>query len=187
MDYRQRILTAFKEIAVQRGFSSVTMDELSARAGVSKRTVYRYFKSKEEIINALLDDFLSNLEQRILQILDSRENPVEKITNIIKVAPQISGMIPPPVLHDLQKYYPHLWEKIEQFRAVRIQQFFNNFLTTNEHRCFKVINPQIFTTALLASIRSVVNPVFMIDNNLSIEDTIQTLFTIFLFGIVAEK
>ncbi|MDF9406898.1 TetR/AcrR family transcriptional regulator [Pelotomaculum isophthalicicum JI] len=187
MDYKRRILTAFNELALQRGFSGVTMDELATRAGVSKRTIYRYFNSKEEIIDTLLNDILSGFEQKILQMLDSCENPVEKISNIIKIVPRITEKLTPAALHDLHKYYPHLWEKIEQFRARRIQHLFDDLLLNNKYRCFKSVNPKIFTTALLASIRSVVNPAFIIDNNLSVEETIQTLFTIFLSGIVLEE
>jgi len=187
MDYKQRILHALKELAAQRGFSGATMDELAARAGVSKRTIYRYFSSKEEIIDALLDDILSIYEQKILQILASCENPVGKISNIIKIVPQITQIITPAALHDLHRHYPHLWEKIERFRAERIQQLFDDLLLSNEYRCFKPINPKIFTTALMASIRSVVNPAFIIENNLSVEETIQTLFTIFLSGIVMKE
>ena len=46
------------------------------------------------------------------------------------------------------------------------------------------MNPTIFTTALIAGVRATVNPTFILENNLSPEETIQSLFTIFLHGVV---
>ncbi|OPY57960.1 MAG: HTH-type transcriptional repressor KstR2 [Pelotomaculum sp. PtaU1.Bin035] len=187
MDYRQRIVAAFKELAATRGFSGVTMDELAAHAGVSKRTIYRYFNSKEEIIIIMLEELMNILKQRVQQVLDSSGSPIEKIMDIVKVIPQIIEMIPPFALHDLQKHYPHLWDRIEQFRAGKIQQVFDSFLSSNEKGYFKNIEPIIITTALLAGIEAVINPAFIMENNFSIEKTIRSLFTIYFYGILADK
>ncbi len=184
MDYRQRVTGALKELAVVRGFYGVTMDELAAHAGISKRTIYRYFKSKEEIINSVMEYFMFSTEQKVLKALDSSNDPVEKIVNVIKVVTENVKLLQPLALQDLQKYYPHIWEKVEQFRAGKIQQVFENLIVDNEKKCFREINPKIFTTALMASVKAVVNPGFIMENNLYSEETIQSLFTIFLYGIV---
>lgn len=187
MDYRQRIINAFKELAVMRGFSRVTVDELAAHTGISKRTIYRYFNSKEEIILSVVEDFMGILEKSIQHELASSDKPVEKIRNTLKAIPRNIKLLGPLAIYDLQKYYPHIWEKIEQFRAERIQKIFEGFLSGDEQGYFKKVNPKIFSTALLSSIRSVINPAFIMDNNLSPEETIQSLFTIFLYGIVAKE
>ena len=46
MGIRERIIRACQELSVNRGLSGVTMDEVVAHAGVSKRTVYRYFAGR---------------------------------------------------------------------------------------------------------------------------------------------
>lgn len=184
MDNRQRIISSFKELAVARGFSRVTVDDLASHTGMSKRTIYRYFRSKEEIINSVLDDFMSATSQSVQQALDSSANPVEKIVKVIKVITENIKFIQTSALYDLQKYYPNLWEKIEQFRAERINRIFINLLSNDEHNCFRKVNPKIFTTALMASARAVANPAFITENNLTLEETVQSLFTIFLYGIV---
>ena len=187
MDYRERIKNAYKELAAVRGFSRVTVDELAARTGISKRTIYRYFHSKEEIIDSVLNDFLFNAGQQIQQTFDSSGNPIEKIWSAIQVVTENIRLIQPTALYDLQKYYPHLWEKIERFREQKIQQFYVNLLIENKNGYFRNINPKIFTTALLASVRSVVNPNFLMENNLSPEETIKSLFTLFMYGVVSES
>ncbi|MCL5935516.1 MAG: TetR/AcrR family transcriptional regulator [Firmicutes bacterium] len=186
MDYRQRITAAFKELAVAKGISRVTVDELAERTGISKRTIYRYFNSKEEIIVSVLEDFMSAMSQKVDQALATSTDPLEKILNVIKVIPDNVSLFFPLVLHDLQKHYPHLWEKVERFRAGRAEHIIERIINDETGR-FKKINPKVFTTSLLAGIRAVLNPVFIMENNLTLEEAVQALFTIFLHGIVEHK
>jgi len=58
---RQAILDAAREVFFQRGFQRATVDDVAARAEVSKGTVYLYFPSKEAILAHLLLEGLSIL------------------------------------------------------------------------------------------------------------------------------
>ncbi|MDD4237059.1 MAG: TetR/AcrR family transcriptional regulator [Desulfotomaculaceae bacterium] len=187
IDYRQRITAALKDQAKERGFSRVTVDDLVAVTGISKRTIYRYFRSKEEIIVSVMEDLMCGIEKDTRKAVEASVHPIEKITGAIGVVLQNITQIQPQALHDVQKYYPQLWESVEQFRAEKIQHIFEELLMGNGEDCFRKVNPKIFTAALLAGIRAVVNPNFIMENNLSPEETIQALFDIFLNGITVEK
>ncbi|MFX4262765.1 TetR/AcrR family transcriptional regulator [Pelotomaculum propionicicum] len=184
MDYRERIIAAYREQAAKRGFSRVTMDDLVELTGISKRTIYRYFSSKDEIVESVVVDFLRDMERKIEAAQDSAAGPVEQIFNVVRVIIGNIKLVEPLFLYDLHKYYPHLWERIEQFRAERIQQVFERFLAGSGQDCFREVDPKVFTTALLTSIRAVINPMFIIENKMHMEDAIQSLFNIFLYGIV---
>ncbi|MGE5396811.1 MAG: TetR/AcrR family transcriptional regulator, partial [Chitinophagales bacterium] len=75
MNIRDRILNACQELARIQGFYSMTMDELAERAGVSKRTLYRYFRSKEEVIEATLDQFMNEMATEADRLLAGNEQP----------------------------------------------------------------------------------------------------------------
>ncbi|WP_018085276.1 hypothetical protein [Desulfurispora thermophila] len=49
---------------------------------------------------------------------------------------------------------------------------------------FRPVNPLIFTTALLATVRAVLNPEFVLKNNLTMEQAFAEFFDIFLYGIL---
>ena len=61
MDINQRILTSARQLIAERGYRGWTMDELSSKAHISKRTLYRYYSSKEELITAVVDGFLADI------------------------------------------------------------------------------------------------------------------------------
>ena len=174
-------------MAMERGFSRVTVDELAARCGISKRTIYRYFKSKDEIIVSIVEEVMSEIEKKVTLALNSSTSPVEKLSAMVSALLKYVKRINTPFIYDLEKNFPLLWERVEQFRAERIQQAFDLILANGQNGFFKNIDPVVFTTALLAGIRSVVNPKFIMDQNLSPEKAIQSLFEIFLYGIVDEQ
>lgn len=74
---RSEIATAALRLFADRGFEGVTVDEIVAAAGVSRRTFFRYFETKED---ALLADY-PELNIRLTETLDSRgrEEPIEAV------------------------------------------------------------------------------------------------------------
>ncbi|RLL43877.1 TetR/AcrR family transcriptional regulator [Oceanobacillus piezotolerans] len=77
------ILQVTEEILQEKGFHDMSMDEIASRVGISKVTIYRHFKSKEDIVFCLffrdLPDFLHNIDQVIV----SDRPLLEKIESII--------------------------------------------------------------------------------------------------------
>src|SRR5215467_14150395 len=55
-DKREAILSAALELFVERGFYGTTVPEIAERAGVGAGTIYRYFESKEALVNELYRD-----------------------------------------------------------------------------------------------------------------------------------
>jgi AcrR family transcriptional regulator len=60
------LLAAALDLFVERGFSATKLDDIAARAGVSKGTLYLYFASKEELFKAVI-------QQGILPVVDQGE------------------------------------------------------------------------------------------------------------------
>jgi len=56
---RKQILDAAEKVFTQRGFSKARMDDIVAESGLSKGALYWYYKSKDEIILALMDRFFA--------------------------------------------------------------------------------------------------------------------------------
>ncbi len=65
---RDSIASAARELFTQYGYKGVSMDRIALRAGVAKGTLYLYFKDKEELFNALLEDFLGDIRQMLEEV-----------------------------------------------------------------------------------------------------------------------
>ncbi len=65
-DKRQRILDAALDLFEKRGFDGVAVPEIAREAGVATGTIYRHFKTKEELVNALYRHWKSAYNEQIL-------------------------------------------------------------------------------------------------------------------------
>ena len=55
------LVTAARDLFVEKGFAATRADEVAARAGVSKGTLFLYFQSKEDLFKAVITENIANL------------------------------------------------------------------------------------------------------------------------------
>ncbi len=67
---RAAILEAARALFAEKGLLASTIDEVAERAEVAKGTIYLYFKSKEDMLSALLDEGLALVGQRFIEAID---------------------------------------------------------------------------------------------------------------------
>jgi len=70
---RESIVEAALELFLDRGYGSVSMDEIACKANVSKRTVYNHFASKEELFGEIVKLMWSSFEQPSLLLGESTD------------------------------------------------------------------------------------------------------------------
>lgn len=74
---RLDILKAARNVFLESGFDLASMDEIAKRAGVSKRTVYSNFKSKEILFSGLMEQICLGKRCEVQLEID-RDQPVEE-------------------------------------------------------------------------------------------------------------
>lgn len=73
---QQRVLIASLELFSELGFENTKTNDIAKRANVSEGTVYSYFKTKEEILNAIISEFIDKIIPNIISEFSN-----EKFTN----------------------------------------------------------------------------------------------------------
>ena len=85
---KDQVIEAARELFHQFGFKKVSMDEIAAKAGVTKKTIYMYFSSKEELLKYFIQEEILNMEKLVEDIeaknLDSLKMIDNKIQNYIR-------------------------------------------------------------------------------------------------------
>ena len=72
--HRSSILAAAKELFAEHGIEKTTMDDIARKSEYSKATLYVYFQSKEEIVNAILLSNMKLLQKKIQTAIDTNAN-----------------------------------------------------------------------------------------------------------------
>ena len=82
-DRPREICTAALDVFAEKGFAAARLDEIARRAGVSKGTLYLYFKDKDDIFYALHQEGFVLLNQ-YLRALQNVTDPFERLKAICK-------------------------------------------------------------------------------------------------------
>ncbi|MEW6270972.1 MAG: TetR/AcrR family transcriptional regulator [Thermodesulfobacteriota bacterium] len=100
---REEILAAAEREFARRDFHEVLMDDVAARAGVGKGTLYRYFPTKEELFLATVLRGLDGSHAEFLRVF-AQDAPLEQIleTAVARMLSYFSGRA--PLLTLLQRY-----------------------------------------------------------------------------------
>jgi AcrR family transcriptional regulator len=81
---RREILEKALDVFMDEGFEDATFQKIAGRCGITRTTLYIYFKNKKEIFNYSIKQLLTNVETRIQQIIkDTSLGSVERITAVI--------------------------------------------------------------------------------------------------------
>ncbi|MGA6973639.1 MAG: TetR/AcrR family transcriptional regulator [Candidatus Binatus sp.] len=81
---RAEILAAAKQLFLKQGYENFTTRKLAARVGLSQTGVYVYFKSKEEILDAVCRSTFEGLAQRIRAMSAESKDSPDAIRRLLK-------------------------------------------------------------------------------------------------------
>ncbi len=84
---KQRILTGALDVFKLKGLEGATMDEIANQSGFGKATLYYYFKSKEDVFSAILENGWINIWESLEPIIADQKSPRQAFINLlIKIA-----------------------------------------------------------------------------------------------------
>jgi AcrR family transcriptional regulator len=129
MDQQERIIQGGEELFLKAGIKSVTMDDIAKHLGMSKKTIYQFFKDKNELVMSLVKKKLKDDEDQLCAIISKSGNVIEEMINMMKCSEEIFSRINPIVIHDMQKYHPDAWKQFQDFKAEVLISTLEHLLT----------------------------------------------------------
>ena len=158
----REILAAARKLMERRGLEAVTMEEIAGAAGVAKGTIYLYFPSKDELIQALITRVGENLLQDIEAIVQAPGSPPAKIQRVASLLLDYLSReraIFPSYASDSQQswrgshkgYWRQLQEMEEKFFDLVTPVFIQGIAAGH----FIPANPRLLTFMLRGLVRSV--------------------------------
>ena len=128
-DTRDRILMAALEMFSQNGYAGTNIRELTASLGLVKSSMYKHFKSKEDIWNTLLDEMIAYYNQRF----GSPENlpPVpDSLDELVEMTMRMVDF----TVHDERIVMTRKLLSIEQYRDERARELATKHFLTGDRK-----------------------------------------------------
>jgi AcrR family transcriptional regulator len=157
----REILAAARKLLDQRGLEAITMEEIAAAAGVAKGTLYLYFQSKDNLIQAMITQVGENIVQDVESSLQTPGTPPEKLIRMVSVLLEylnrerlLFPIYAQEVLRGKQKsragFWRHYQEIEERFLALVTGLFAEGIVAGH----FMPANPRLLTFLLRGLIRA---------------------------------
>ncbi|MDD3268731.1 MAG: TetR/AcrR family transcriptional regulator [Syntrophomonadaceae bacterium] len=102
------------------GLRRFTMDDVAAQLGISKKTLYKFFLSKGELIHAVLSDDLQKDKEMLLEAIANEGNWFDQLSATLSFAAQ--NQISNDLWDEIRMYFPEEEKEINEFLAFQKEQ-----------------------------------------------------------------
>lgn len=182
-----RILQAAHAHLFSYGYNALTMDDLAHELGISKKTLYVHFAGKDAIIERIIDVIGRSLRTRMEAALtDPKLTYTQRIRRVVEVAGSTLARASPTMLRDLQRFAPHLYQKIEDLRQQNIPFVFGRLIREGiaEGKVRPDLDPAFAAEFWLQAIRGLVQPATLDRTQLTPRQTLEKALNLFFAGLL---
>ena len=166
------MLEKIRDLFMTYGIKSLTMDDIARHLSISKKTLYKYVKDKNDLVKQVMQTAIDEEECMLTTIENSDGNAIDKLFAINQMVSMKLQAIHPSVIYDIQKYYPEAWDIMQQHKNECIhQQVVDNINEGIEEGLYRDnLNPEIIATIYGNLVGSMFNPESTLKGKYSITD-----------------
>jgi TetR/AcrR family transcriptional regulator, cholesterol catabolism regulator len=185
----ERIQLKAKELFLQYGFRSVSMDDIANNLGISKKTIYQFYSDKDDLVVAVVDNQIEFSEDCCLKDKSEAKDAIHEIFLAMEMMEEMFANMNPSVLFDMEKFHPKAFAKFQQHKYNFLYKVFTeNIQRGKEEELFREdIDTDIMVKTRLEMIMLPFNQHVFPKNKFRLADVQMQLTEFYLFGIATQK
>jgi len=116
MEPKERISAKAEELFMQFGIRSVSMDDIAHSLGMSKKTLYQYYTDKDELVYAMIESHIRDMQQDCESCREQAHGAIHEIfITMEQILDELSNMNP-MVLYDLEKFHHKAFQHFKEHK-----------------------------------------------------------------------
>jgi len=189
-DKRKKIYQAALKVFSEDGFHQATMNKIASLSGVAKGTVYEYFKSKEELLDQLLEERYEEIVERISAICDRGTDILEQTREMIEF--WVGFIDENPQLYRLiqsEAIFQRSGEKVMfyDYMISHLPMFKERIVALNREKNLKTTSFYTTFYGILGFIDGVAQKWFRCQMDYPLKDEIPVILEVLFNGFVGEQ
>lgn len=183
-----RTLDIAKKLFLKFGVKSVTMDDISKEAGVSKKTIYSMVTNKAQLIEFVVERYMASECKELMKIKEDASDALDEMIKITEHVIFFLRNFKPSLTYDLKKYYKSSWDKVEKehFNFIR-QTIHDNIKRGKKEGIYrKVLKEEIISQLYLQLSYSLVNDELFPIKSFTKVELYQNFIDYHMHGILSE-
>jgi AcrR family transcriptional regulator len=186
---QEQIIRAALLCILQGGVKKTTMEDVADQAGVTRMTLYRYFKNKKKLVQAAFLHIVGIFEGVQQKILTDQQHDVEAYVDEIEqgLAELPQGDLPARLV-ELGRVYPAIFEEVHERRITAVTEIFNHLFTVAREQGIlrPDLNQEIVKAYFMESVMNLIENPQLVSRSHSSAEIFATVKSIFLYGILKE-
>jgi AcrR family transcriptional regulator len=187
---RTRIVAAARALIFERGFLRTTVDDITAELGISKATLYKSFRSKEDILRSVVRGNMEEIQAGVEGLIrDGSLGFVEKMAALLAyLAGQIS-QFGPVLARDIQRGAPAVWKEVHDFRQDKILKNFKVILESGRRGGYfrADVDLDLLLRMFLSLVQQIVTPDEVRRTGRAPAAIFESVIKVFFQGILSDK
>ena len=183
---RGRIVEQARELFLDHGYSKVSASEIAEALGISKKTLYREFESKEDILRAVILPKLKEATKRLEDAINDRSQPFpERLKGVLAVISTQQQRVSHVLMRDVCVHAPEIWQEIQVQKQARLKKFEKMLEEGVRLGYFRSDIPQeIIVRMHTAAVESLMTPQSLGELPCTSQEAYQGIITILFEGIL---
>jgi AcrR family transcriptional regulator len=187
---RARILKAAEDQFLTNGFSMVTMEDMAVDLGMSKKTMYRHFRSKEQLVKMMLLNRLNGIHRHLDEIQkDPTLDVVTRMKQILEFLALRLGEVKQPFFRDLQRHAPEIFKLVDNYRMRAIPAIFGKVF--DEGRRMGLMRQdmpkEMVIEMLRVCVQNIINPEVLTRLDLPLRGAFEMIWDMLFNGIMTAE
>lgn len=183
---KEKIVDAAARQIIQYGLKKFTVEEIASELKISKKTIYQYFGSKDDIIREYFREAVESDKESMTAALSGSGNFSEKLHAI--VYSNHKYRLPVALLNEAKQFYPEEWEKIEELKQFKLKATQNLLRQGAEEGIFQPdIHFGVLSTMLERISDLFTDYDFLVENRLTAREAMDEALKIICNGILEAK
>lgn len=189
MEPLTKILSVSAELFSQYGFKTITMDDIARRAGISKKTLYRHFANKQEVVNESVVWYKNNATECCEANLAGAENAIEAMVRMMAFFDEMNKRINPMAMFEMQRYFPDAYKTFRDMLVERdVVMIRENIVQGIKEGLYREnLNADLLARYRLETSLLILQPNLLVSDRNSLMSVALEIGEHFLYGIMNNK
>lgn len=174
---KTKLLEKVIPIVRKHGFQSVRMDDMAKHMDVSKATMYKYFASKEEIMEGAVNILVEYINELMIESQHADQSFGTGFQQLFEQSILLAAYISDVFLQELHTLYPHLHNQLQDAMQKREEKMKFFYEEGKEKGLFHSINEKLLFLQDDVLVRSMLDIKFLMMNDLTLQ---QVLFDYYI-------
>lgn len=172
---------------LEGGFNNFSITEVANQLKISKKTIYKAYRTKEEIIRIILIKQLSVIYSDVSKIIKSETNIVRKLNDLSVIIEEYFIVFNELSINRLAQYFPELADYIAQFKSNRIIPLIEILLNIGKKNFLIADIPnEVIIKVFTSSLTSIVEAKNQFSSTEAYHLTFRNAFSLLMLGTLTD-